>query len=151
MAAIIIPEKIHVGFQKRENTMTGMLAYVTYEKNGVLESADSWNNWKDKSIPTRIINNEPQEGFLFDINVVHKNTSAYGTTKRLRFRIHSPMDFDFEVYPENVIDILSVTDVSKKYIDSPCVLAWKGKKLMLLSTASDEYVAHINKLKKKKK
>lgn len=34
---LYIPQKIHVGFQKRDDTFTGKLAYVIYEdENGML-------------------------------------------------------------------------------------------------------------------
>lgn len=46
---IFIPKKINVGFQKRDDTYTGKLAYIIYyDETGKLRKETSWNGWRDK-------------------------------------------------------------------------------------------------------
>ena len=47
-----IPEKINVGYQNRDNTYTGKLAYVVYtDAKGILRKEKSWLGWCDNKIP----------------------------------------------------------------------------------------------------
>lgn len=47
MTKLFIPQKIHVGFQNREDTFNGKLAYVIYEdEKGNLRKETSWNQWR---------------------------------------------------------------------------------------------------------
>ena len=49
-----IPDKIHVGCVKRDDTYTGMLAYVIYtDEKGKVRKEKSWNGWRDKKIPVK--------------------------------------------------------------------------------------------------
>ena len=46
--AIFLPEKMRVGFQKRDGTYTGKLAYIIYYDNkGKLRKENSWGRWRD--------------------------------------------------------------------------------------------------------
>lgn len=46
---LFIPEKIKIGFQNRQGTYTGKLAYVIYfDKKGVLRKETSWQSWRDE-------------------------------------------------------------------------------------------------------
>ena len=43
---LFIPERINVGYQKRQGTYTGKLAYVIYwDKKGTLRKERSWKSW----------------------------------------------------------------------------------------------------------
>ena len=51
MRKFYIPKTIQVGFQKRKDTYTGKLGYVTYmDDKGVLRQEKSWSGWRDHSI-----------------------------------------------------------------------------------------------------
>lgn len=46
---LYIPDKIKVGFQKRSDTYTGRLAFVTcLDAKGKLKSEKSWEGWRHK-------------------------------------------------------------------------------------------------------
>jgi len=57
-----IPSKLKVGFNKRSDTYTGKLAYVTYlGPKGGLRQERSWEGWRDKKIPVEDYDNVPTE------------------------------------------------------------------------------------------
>lgn len=46
---LYIPKKLNVGFQKRDDTYTGLLGYVIYwDDKGKLRKEPSWNSWRHK-------------------------------------------------------------------------------------------------------
>ena len=68
--SIFIPNKINVGYQNREGTYTGKLAYVIYyEERGKLRKETSWQNWRDENIPNNIYENVPTDGFVLNKKV----------------------------------------------------------------------------------
>jgi hypothetical protein len=77
-----IPDTIKVGFQNRQGTYTGKLAYVVYkDKKGVLRKEKSWNGWKDDKIPAQEFENVPTDGF-----VLNKKVGDHGGgTERILF------------------------------------------------------------------
>ena len=65
--SIFIPEKIKVGYQKRDDTYTKQLAYIIYfDSEGVLRKENSWNSWRDKNIEPEIFDNIPINGFVLN-------------------------------------------------------------------------------------
>ena len=79
---LFIPSKIKVGFQKRDGTYTGKLAYVIYyDLTGKLRKETSWESWRDKKITPVEFTNEPTEGFVLNKGVGgqrHSSDSARG-------------------------------------------------------------------------
>lgn len=62
-----IPERISAGFQNKNDTYTGKLAYVTYyDNNGELRKENSWNRWRDKEIEPLTFLNKPTSGFVLN-------------------------------------------------------------------------------------
>ena len=104
-STIFIPKKLHVGFQNRQGTYTGKLAYVIYEdEKGKLRKETSWNSWRDSKIEPLIIDNEPTEGF-----VLNKKVGGYSTGWNHRStytRVYHPTGFEFEITVENLLYIL---------------------------------------------
>lgn len=65
-----IPKTINVGFQGREDTYTGKLAYVVYtDAKGVLRKESSWNSWRDEEIAPVSFENTPTSGFVINKKV----------------------------------------------------------------------------------
>jgi len=138
MQTCFIPKKLHIGFQKREGTFTGKLAYVIYEdEKGVIRKQKSWDSWRDKSIKTITLDNTPTPNFVFNKGIQRDNYH-FGSGRHV-FRIYDPRDFEFEVTVDNVIGILMHSDVCKRDIVEPCVYAWAGADLVLLPVNSKEY------------
>ena len=141
-AQLFIPDKIKVGFQKREGTFTGTLAYVIYydEKNK-LRKESSWNTWRDTSIEPLEFDNTPMNGFIFNKGI--QRSSEWFGSGRSVFRVFAPHDFEFEINSDNLINLLMHSDVSKREILEQCVFAWAGTELVLLPTNSVEYQQSI--------
>lgn len=147
---LYIPKTITVGFQKREDTYTGKLAYVIYtDDKGVLRKATSWNSWRDKTIDSITFENTPLNNFTFN-----KGVHRYGDwgTGRHVVRVYDQRDFEFEITVDNLIGILMHSDVSKRDIVQDCVYAWAGTELVLLPINSEEYqksLVHTSKIETK--
>lgn len=136
-----IPEKLKVGFQNREGTYSGKLAYVVYlNKKGNIAKQTSWAYWIDHKIPTEDYDNVPTEGF-----VLNKKVGDYVTEwghRRSYCRVYDPRGFEFEITFENLLYILENCDCTKgKGLEGEFVYAWEDKNLVLLPVRSPDYAA----------
>jgi hypothetical protein len=142
---LYIPKKIRVGFQKRSDTFTGKLGFVTYlDDKGVLRQEKSWEGWRDKKIAVQEFDNVPRSNFVFNKDV-HRSGHWSSHSK---VRIHDSRDFEFEIELSNMMYILMHADVSKRDIQEECVFAWSGRDLVLLPVNSDEYQKSIEHTRK---
>jgi hypothetical protein len=142
---LYIPKKIKVGFQKRSDTFTGKLAFITYEDDkGVLRQEKSWNGWRDHKIQIQEFDNTPQSNF-----VINKDIHRSGHwSSHSKVRIYDSRDFEFEIELSNMIYILMHSDVSKRDIQENCVFAWDGKSLVLVPVNSEEYQKSLEHTRK---
>lgn len=142
---MFIADKIRVGFQQREGTYTGKLAYVIYyDKKGVLRKEASWNSWRNKQIEPVEFENVPTEGFVLNKTVGGGGGHSWERREK-HIRIWDPRDFEFEISPENLLFILSVTDCTRgKGLEGKFVYAWKGPDLVLLPEGCLEYQESLN-------
>lgn len=136
---IFIPSKINVGFQNREGTYTGKLAYVIYfDEKGKLRKEASWNNWRDKNIPNQIFDNEPTEGF-----VLNKKVGGYSSGWNYRqtyTRVYDPRGFEFEISVSNLLWILENCDCTRgKGLEGKFVYGWDKTDLVLVPVESPDY------------
>lgn len=139
MSDIFIPEKIKVGFQKREGTYTGKLAYVIYyDAKGQLRKEKSWEQWRDKKIEPEEFDNKPQDGFHLNKGIQRFNWGHFGSN-RSYIRAYDSRGIEFEITPENLVGILTETDCSRRGLSGEFVYAWKGTELVLLPCCSQEY------------
>lgn len=133
---LYIPKKIRVGFQKRSDTFTGKLGFVTYfDDKGELRQEKAWNGWRDNNIKPVEFDNEPRSNFVFNKDV---NRSGHWSDVT-KVRIYDTRDFEFEIDVSNMMYILMHSDISKRDIMEECVFAWSNKTLILLPVNSDEY------------
>ena len=143
---LFIPKKIKVGFQTRQDTFTGKLAYVIYfDEKGVLRKETSWKSWCDPKIEAIEIENSPRAGYIF--NKGQQRYSHWGSGRSV-IRVYDPRDFEFEISVDNLIGLLMHSDVSKRDIMEECVFAWAGKELVLLPVNSEEYQKSVAYTKK---
>lgn len=136
---IFIPKTINVGYQNREGTYTGKLAYVIYtDEKGKLRKETSWNSWRDKKIEPDVFENTPTEGF-----VLNKKVGDYdsGWNHRHAYcRVYDPRNFEFEITFENLLYILENTNsIVGKGLEGEFVYGWDGKDLVLIPTSSPDY------------
>ena len=100
-----IPKVLKVGYQKREGTYTGKLAYVTQiDEKGTHRCETSWNSWRDSKIEPNDFDNEPTSGF-----VLNKKAGDYRggwNGRQAWMRIYDPRGFEFEISINNLVFIL---------------------------------------------
>lgn len=137
---IYIPKRINVGYQNRQGTYTGKLAYVIYyDEKGKLRKETSWQNWRDKDIPNTEFDNEPTEGFVLNKKVGDYHYS-YWEHRQAYCRVYDPRGFEFEITIENLLYILENTSsIIGKGLEGEFVYGWSGKDLVLLPTNSVDY------------
>ena len=168
MNNLFIPEKIKVGFQEREDTYTGKLAYVVYYKKNKLMKEKSWKGWctfpgdtksgkweKGKYVATEThgddmkpldFDNVPTEGF-----VLNKKVGGYKSDWNFRqtyCRVYDPRGFEFEINIPNLLFILQECNAYKgKGLEGEFVYAWDGADLALLPAHCKEYQDSIKHTK----
>lgn len=139
---LFIPRKIKVGFQNRDGTYTGKLAYVIYyDEKGRLRKEASWENWRNKDIEPLEYDNEPLEGF-----VLNKKVGGYacdwGNFRQAYVRVYDPRGFEFEITVPNLLYILEHTSSIKgKGLEGSFVYGWDGTDLVLIPTCSPDYAS----------
>lgn len=139
---LFIPEKIKVGFQKREGTYTGKLAYVIYfDKKGVLRKEKSWNSWRDNKIAAQELENIPTEGFVLNKGVGGARDSwSSWNTRNEYIRVYDPRDFEFEISVSNLLFLLQeCSSIKGKGLEGKFVYSWNGTELVLLPAECKEF------------
>ena len=136
---IFVPSKINVGFQNRQDTYTGKLAYVIYfDEKGKLRKQASWDSWRDDKIPNEIYDNEPTEGFVLNKKVGGNNYSW--NPRQTYTRVYDPRGFEFEITIPNLLWILENCNCIKgKGLEGQFVYGWDGKELVLVPVESPDY------------
>lgn len=147
---IFLPDKIKVGYQNRQDTYTGKLAYVIYyDQKGVLRKEKSWSGWRDHKIDANDYTNEPTSGF-----VLNKKVGGYSNGwdhRQTYVRVFDPRGFEFEISVPNLLYILANTSsIIGKGLEGDFVYGWEGTELLLIPTNSPDYKTlseYNNKLK----
>ena len=145
--SIFIPNKINVGYQNREGTYTGKLAYVIYyDERGKLRKETSWQNWRDENIPNNIYENVPTDGF-----VLNKKVGGYKSGWDFRqtyARVYDPRGFEFEITMENLLWILECCNSIKgKGLEGEFVYGYSNGDLLLVPVDSPDYQKYISQSK----
>lgn len=146
---IFLPKKINVGYQERDDTYTGKLAYVIYfDEKEKLRKEASWNSWRDDKLGNDIYENIPTSGF-----VLNKKVGDYDSGwnhRKAHIRIFDPRGFEFEITPENLLYILeNVTSTKGKGLEGEFIYGWSGADLVLVPVDSPDYkeLTKINELR----
>jgi len=136
-----IPKTIKVGFQKRDDTYTGQLAYVVYtDVKGVLRKETSWNGWRDKKISPKDFDNVPTSGFVLNKGVGGTRESCGWNPRNEWIRVYDPRGFEFEISVANLLFILQeCTSTKGKGLEGEFVYAWDRADLVLLPCDSINY------------
>lgn len=139
MNQLYIPAKIKVGYQNREGTYTGKLAYVIcIDHTGKIRKERSWEGWRNKEIEAHEFENKPTEGFV--LNKRAGGDYSHWGRRQISSRIYDPRGFEFEISMENLLFILQECNSSKgKGLEGEFVYSWDGKDLILLPAHCEEY------------
>lgn len=138
-----IPKTLKVGYQNRQGTYTGKLAYVIYfDEKGKLRKEKSWEQWRDKKLDPQEIPNDPIEGFVLNKDVGGVGSRWHWNDRMEKVRVYDPRDFEFEISIPNLLFILQETSAIKgKGLEGEFVYAWSGTELVLLPVESEIYKA----------
>lgn len=149
---MFIPKKIRVGYQKKNDTYTGQLAYIIYyDKSNKIRKEASWNGWRDKKFEPNDYDNEPTEGFVLNKKAGDYQSSWGG--RKAYSRIYDPRGFEFEISVDNLLYILEHCKSDPgKALGGKFVYAWDGKELVLLPEGTPEFKESkdFSELKEKK-
>jgi hypothetical protein len=139
---IFIPKKLKVGYQKRSDTYSKKLAYVTYyDQKNKLRKEGSWKGWIDEKVGIDEFENVPTEGFVLNRNVggVKESYGSYDVRIE-KVRVYDPRGFEFEIDIPNVLTILQeCTSVKGKGLEGEFVYGWAGANLILIPTSCQQY------------
>ena len=144
MPDFIIPKEVHLGYQKRSDTFSDKLGFITYKDTfGVMKFEKSWEGWRDKLINSDVFQNVPTEGF-----VLNKNSGRqWGNFERAEFvRIFDPRGFEFEISTDNLMQIILHNGISKgNGVEGKCVYGWHqgGRKVVLIPVDCKDYKRHL--------
>ena len=134
-----IPKILNVGYQERNDTYSGKLAYVVYtDGKGKLRKEGSWRSWCKHFLPDS--DNVPTSGFVLNRDVGGVRRS-YGWDARLeKVRVYDPRGWEVEITIPNLLFILQeCTSTKGKGLEGEFVYAWQGKDMVLLPTSSEQY------------
>jgi hypothetical protein len=138
---LYVPDRLKVGFNKREDTYTGQLAYVIFfDHSGKLQKEKSWEGWRDKTIEPVEYDNKPRHGFVLNRQVGGAKQSWGHNVRIEKVRVYDPRGFEIEITVPNLLFLLQESDCSRgKGLEAECVYAWNKQSLILLPVASKEY------------
>lgn len=139
---IFIPKMLKAGYQYRDDTFTGKLAYIIYydEKNK-LRKEKSWNSWRNKNISANNFMNSPITGLILNKpagGVEH----SYGWNARKSYcRVYDPRGFEIEITTENLLYLLANNNYNKDTgFEGSYVYGFDGTELVLIPTNSNDYI-----------
>ena len=129
-----IPPMIKVGFQNRDDTYSGKLAFiVSVDKNKKSGGGKSWENWRDKKIDPIDYQNEPISGFVLNKDVGGSQRSYSWNARREKVRVYDPRGYEIEINIENLLFVLQeCSSIKGKGLEGEFVYAWSGSQLVLL-------------------
>ena len=147
-----LSDTFRVGFQERNDTYSGKLAYVI-SLEGRENMPSSWEGWRDKNIPYQDFKNEPVNGFVLNRDVGGTHRSYDWNARREKVRVYDPRGFEIEISLENLLLILQeCTSVKGKGLEGELLYAWSGNQIVLLPVGCEEHKnAQLHKKLKTKK
>ena len=138
---IFIPRDLVVGYRTMTPQSTSKLAYVIYyDQKKKLRKEQSWEYWRDNTIPLTDLKNIPTKGFVLKKYV--GRTKDYNFNGReIKCRIFDPRGFEFEITVANLIYILYFCDCYKlNGFEGEFVYGWQGIELVLIPLLAPDYI-----------
>ena len=135
-----IPTKLKLGTQKRNDTYSGILGFITYElPDGTNKHKKSWDNWRDSSLVVKEFDNLPTEGFVLNKREGGGGRWSYNE-REAKIRVWDPRGFEFEITIENMLDLLSQCgSYPGKGLEGEFVYGWDNLRLSLIPVKSEMY------------
>ena len=129
-------ENLTIGFNYRNDTHSGKLAFISYSHNGeALFNNAAFSRWVDKTIPLLKAKNSGISGFVLSKANLHQlYNRSIGYT-----RVFHPDGFDFEIPLDNFYYLMQYTLIDHGQISSECKIYFSedGKPWILNKEAID--------------
>jgi hypothetical protein len=137
-------DKMYVGFNRDRYTSTDeqrILGFaVPYDSTQASKKRqETVNNWRQKDIEPRIMDNVPTRGFR-----LKEVVSRYSTSNKL-FRVLDPRGFELEISADNLLELAMNSTIVKGEIVDECV--WATSNGVYLMSSSDERYQFYKKSK----
>lgn len=130
------PSNLYIGYQKREDTFTGKLGYITYKKWSKLYKEASHKRWCKEELWFTSLDNIPRSWFILNKNIDRR----YEVHRSSKIRIYSKdLDLEFEITPTNLLYILASNNVEKGHLSGEYIFTWDEQELVLMPTNSPDY------------
>jgi len=139
--SLYIPSTLKVGYQKRSDTYSGKLAYVTYiDDKKKHRKFKSWDGWCQKE-GREDMENEPMSGFVLNRDVGGTKRSWGSWDARIeKVRVYDPRGFEIEISIPNLLFVMTeCSSIKGKGLEGEFVYSWSGPELVLLPVGSQEY------------
>ena len=135
-----IPQDLKIGFNKRNDTYSGLLSFITYPlPDGTNKHKNAWETWRDKKLSVMSVLNEPTEGFVINKREGGGGSWSYND-REAKIRVWDPRGFEFEITIENMLDILAQCgSIPGKGIEGKFVYGWNKLRLHLIPIKSETY------------
>lgn len=135
---LFIPEKLKIGFQKREDTFDGKLSYIIYyDEKGKLRKEKSWNDWREHSLSYLEIENKPFKHPTLNKSI-QRNSYHFGSGRNM-LRVYDPRGFEYEITTDNLLGIMNYNDVIKNELQGEYIYAFDNGNLFLIPVNSEQY------------
>lgn len=147
MEKLYVPKRIKAGYNERDDTYSGKLAYIIYwDVKGKLRKETSWRGWIEEELGEHDFDNVPTEGFVLNRAVGGVKRSWYARDARAeKVRVFDPRGFEIEIDMDNLLFILQEnSSIVGKGLEGEFVYAWEGTQLVLLPTNCKEYTDAMN-------
>ena len=130
-----IPTQLKIGFKPSYNS--SKLCYITYiNAKGQIAKENSWESWRDKTIPVLDTENVPTSGF----SIVSGGGGRRWSSRQAYCQLLDPRGFEFQISYENLLFILSMDSYIDGKLQGEYVYGWDGANLILTPTISDDYI-----------
>ena len=141
---MLIPDRVIVGFKKREKTINGVLGFVVAKDGDKIPWQRSFDSWRDNNLDTIEFDNTPYD--QFSIVRGHKRTSwsHFGNRSTSVIRIYDERGVEFEIDINNFTSIVQNYDIVDQKILGKFVYAFGNSKMSLIPIESEEYTKAKN-------
>lgn len=141
MKQLYVPKRIKAGYNEREDTYSGKLAYIIYwDDKGKLRKENSWRGWMEEELGEDDFDNVPTSGFVLNRAVGGVKRSWSRDARIEKVRVFDPRGFEIEIDMDNLLFILQEnSSIVGKGLEGEFVYAWDGKNIVLLPTNCTEY------------
>lgn len=128
--SLYIPKSLYVELKIKDNCSTGKIGQVTsityLDEGGTLREENiCWDHFDLNNVSE--FDNSPRNGFVIN----QEKKGNYHNTRKNVLCYH-PEGFNFEISYENLLGLITETNIEEGLIITPCIFAYSNKGLLLI-------------------